>query len=82
MLPYCLGAIPVLEFFQESWTNMATHQKFIELSDAIEAGLWNLNKWYRNYEEQMTLTCDSFVSVNIPTPAFLQLYILTLNFSS
>ena len=49
--PTVWQAIPVLEFLQESWTNMAVHPKFSELSGAIEAGLQNLNKWYRKTDD-------------------------------
>jgi len=30
---------------------MAVHRKFIELLDAIEAGLRNLDKWYRKTDD-------------------------------
>lgn len=39
-------AIPVLEFLQEAWKNMVAHPKFTDISDAINAGLENLSKWY------------------------------------
>ena len=39
-------AIPVLEFMQESWENMARHNQFKDITNAIEAGLANLQKWY------------------------------------
>jgi hypothetical protein len=41
----------VLEFLQEAWTNMADHPKFADISDAINAGLENLNKWYRKIDD-------------------------------
>lgn len=43
--------IPVLEFLQESWDNMARHEKFSNVSDAISAGMENLNKWYRKVDD-------------------------------
>ena len=49
--PTVWQAIPVLEFLQELWTNMAAYPKFAELSDDIEAGLQNLNKWYRKMDD-------------------------------
>ena len=43
--------IPVLEFLQESWENMANHPKFNEIELAIRAGLKNLAKWYRKADD-------------------------------
>jgi hypothetical protein len=43
--------IPVLEFMQEAWENMAKHEKFDEVSGAIEVGLENLRKWYRKVDD-------------------------------
>jgi len=43
--------MPVLEFLQQSWENMANHPKFFEVEDAIRAGLDNLEKWYRKTDD-------------------------------
>jgi hypothetical protein len=45
--PAVWWTIPVLEFLQQVWGTMADASKFYELSDAINGGLENLNKWYR-----------------------------------
>jgi hypothetical protein len=49
--PAVWRTIPVLEFLQQSWENMAGTAKFSELQDAIEAGLENLRKWYRRTDD-------------------------------
>jgi len=50
-MPTVWRTIPVLEFLQESWENMADSDKFYEISDAIRAGTANLNKWYRKTDD-------------------------------
>jgi len=49
--PTIWRAIPVLEFLQECWTNMAVDDKFSSLTGAFEAGLKNLNKWTQKTDE-------------------------------
>ena len=49
--PTVWRAIPVLEFLLESWTNMSEHPKFDEMSDALNAGIKNLDKWYRKIDD-------------------------------
>lgn len=49
--PTVWRTIPVLEFLQENWGNMANHPRFSELSDAIHAGMENLGKWYRKMSD-------------------------------
>lgn len=44
--PTVSRTIPVLEFLQQSWENMAKLPKFREMRKPIEAGLENLKKWY------------------------------------
>ena len=36
--------IPVLEYFKESWGNMANHPKFLEVKDSIYKGIQNIDK--------------------------------------
>jgi hypothetical protein len=43
--------IPILEFLQQSWENMASTSKFVDIKDAIHAGMANLAKWYRKTED-------------------------------
>jgi hypothetical protein len=38
--------IPILEFLQERWGDMAVAPKFAEVSDSITSGLENIQKWY------------------------------------
>lgn len=45
--PTVWRTIPVLEYLQENWGNMAKHSRFSEISHAIRSGLENLGKWYR-----------------------------------
>jgi hypothetical protein len=52
-------AIPVLKFLQESWITMAAHPKFIDISDAINAGLKNLTKWYWKLDDRIRQMCIS-----------------------
>jgi hypothetical protein len=49
--PTVWRVIPVLEFLQESWENMANNPKFALISHAIKAGLENLCKWYRKVDD-------------------------------
>src|SRR5580658_3890430 len=49
--PTVWRTIPVLEFLQEAWENMASNEKFQVLQAPIEAGLENLRKWYRKVDE-------------------------------
>jgi hypothetical protein len=43
--------IPVLEYLQQSWKNMAADEKFLSISDALEAGLENLDKWTQKTDD-------------------------------
>jgi hypothetical protein len=49
--PTVWRTIPVLEFMQEAWENMAVHKKFEDVQEAIEAGLANIRKWYRKVDD-------------------------------
>ena len=44
--PTVWRTIPILEFLQKTWENMANTPKFYELADAIHGGLENIRKWY------------------------------------
>jgi hypothetical protein len=44
--PTVWRTIPILEFLQQSWENMANSSKFVDVRDAIRTGLENLAKWY------------------------------------
>ena len=49
--PTVWRTIPVLEYLQETWQNMARSSKFDSLTWAIDAGLDNLCKWYRKVDD-------------------------------
>ncbi|KAG1748410.1 uncharacterized protein EDB91DRAFT_1079374 [Suillus paluster] len=49
--PTIWHTIPVLEFLQETWQNMANCSKFDDFSIAINSGLDNLRKWYHKIDE-------------------------------
>ena len=49
--PTVSRTIPVLEFLQTSWENMANNPKFSQVEDAIRAGLENLGKWYQKVDD-------------------------------
>jgi hypothetical protein len=49
--PTVWQAIPVLEFLQQSWENMAAHEKFSSITHALEAGLKNLKKWSQKTDD-------------------------------
>jgi hypothetical protein len=49
--PTVSHTIPILEFMQQSWENMAQHPQFHEMSTAIEAELKNLSKWYHKVDD-------------------------------
>src|SRR4051794_9322814 len=49
--PTVWWTIPVLEFLQQSWENMAAVPRFGELAGAIHNGLENLEKWYRKTDD-------------------------------
>jgi hypothetical protein len=49
--PTVWRTIPVLEFMQEAWENMAVLKKFEDVREAIEAGLANIRKWYRKVDD-------------------------------
>ncbi|KAG2050400.1 hypothetical protein BDR06DRAFT_1011235 [Suillus hirtellus] len=49
--PTVWRAIPVLEFLQQSWQNMADDEKFSSIADALQAGLENLGKWSHKMDE-------------------------------
>jgi hypothetical protein len=40
-----------MEFLQQMWGTMAKAAKFNELVDVIEAGLENMDKWYRKTKD-------------------------------
>jgi len=44
--PTVWRTIPILEFLQERWGDMAASPKFMDISSSITAGLENLRKWY------------------------------------
>jgi hypothetical protein len=60
-MPTLSRTIPVLEFLQETWENMANHDRFIEIATGIEAGLENLGKWYRKTDD----TNAYFISLGV-----------------
>ncbi|KAF5370479.1 hypothetical protein D9615_009743 [Tricholomella constricta] len=45
--PTVFRTVPVLEFLQETWENMADLPRFYEVEEALRKGLANLEKWYR-----------------------------------
>ncbi|KAJ6599600.1 hypothetical protein B0H10DRAFT_720541 [Mycena sp. CBHHK59/15] len=45
--PTVWRTLPLLEFLQQSWRNMAATDKFADMRDSINCGLENLEKWYR-----------------------------------
>ncbi|KAG2341707.1 hypothetical protein BDR05DRAFT_834915, partial [Suillus weaverae] len=49
--PTVWHAIPVLEFLQQTWQNMAKSSKFADFSTTIESGIDNLHKWYHKIDE-------------------------------
>ena len=49
--PTIWRTIPVLEFLQETWENMANTPKFQELKVAIHGGLENIYKWYHKTDD-------------------------------
>jgi hypothetical protein len=44
--PTVWHTIPVLEFLQKTWENMAATPQFSKVHDTIKKGLENLAKWY------------------------------------
>lgn len=49
--PTVWRAIPVLEFLQQTWQNMAGSSKFADFATAIDCGIDNLRKWYHKIDE-------------------------------
>ena len=49
--PTLQQTLPVLEFMQEKWEQMAREEKYERIKDGIESGLRNLRKWYRSTDE-------------------------------
>ena len=49
--PTVWHTIPVLEFLQQTWENMAAVSSFSEIKAPIHAGLKNLGKWYRKTDD-------------------------------
>jgi hypothetical protein len=45
--PTVWRTLPLLEFLQQSWRNMAAIDRFADMKDSINCGLENLEKWYR-----------------------------------
>ena len=61
--PSAFRTIPVLEFFKETWSNMAKLPKFSEVEDAIQKGLKCLKKYHRkvdNTDAFFLCLCESF----------------------
>ncbi|KAF5371872.1 hypothetical protein D9615_009521 [Tricholomella constricta] len=44
--PTVFRVVPVLEFLQETWENMADLPRFYEVEEVLRKGLTNLEKWY------------------------------------
>jgi hypothetical protein len=49
--PTVWRTIPVLEFLQETWGDMATSSKFGSILSSIDAGLKNLSKRYQKTDD-------------------------------
>ncbi|KAJ7446138.1 hypothetical protein FB451DRAFT_1376010 [Mycena latifolia] len=49
--PTVWRTLPLLGFLQQSWMNMAARSKFASMASSINAGLENLEKWYRKTDE-------------------------------
>lgn len=49
--PTVYRAFPVIEFMQQKWEVMAKTSKYAQVAPALEAGLHNLNKWYKVLDE-------------------------------
>lgn len=49
--PTVWRVIPVLEYLQQTWQNMADSSKFDAFSTAINCGLDNIRKWYHKIDE-------------------------------
>jgi hypothetical protein len=49
--PTVWRVIPVLEYLQQTWQNMASSSKFNDFSTAINCGLDNIRKWYHKIDE-------------------------------
>ena len=49
--PSTFCTIPVLEYLQESWGNMANHPKFAEVEGPLHKGIENLEKWYHKVND-------------------------------
>jgi hypothetical protein len=62
--PTVWRTIPVLEFMQESWENMAKHNRFQDVTAAIDAGLENIRKWYQKVDD----TDAYFICLSMPIP--------------
>lgn len=48
--PTVYRAFPVIEFMQTKWEQMAANPKYAIISQALNAGLDNLRKWYRTLD--------------------------------
>lgn len=55
--PTVSRTIPVLEFLQNTWENMAKMLKFSMISNSIKSGLENLRKWYRKTDDTNVYFC-------------------------
>ena len=63
--PTVSRTIPVLEYMQTAWENMANNPKFEVVEDAIQAGLKNLGKWYRKVDEtDVYFICHGMLLLN------------------
>ena len=50
--------IPILEFLQERWSDMAASLKYADLFDSITSGLDNIRKWYgKTYDTDAYFLC-------------------------
>jgi hypothetical protein len=83
--PTVWRAIPVLEFLQQSWQNMAANDKFSSVADALHAGLENLGKWSRKTDETdvyfICLGPSPYTILSLTNTYVEQLLILTINSS-
>ena len=79
--PTVWRTIPVLEFLQETWGDMATSSKFGSISPSIDAGLKNLSKWYRKTDDtSVYFVClGTFIVAFVTTATYLDLVVLDPN---
>src|ERR1700678_1722753 len=68
--PSAFRTIPVLEYLQESWGNMANHPKFAEVKEPLRKGIENLEKWYHKVNDTDTYficlgTLDLLIKISV-----------------